>query len=103
MNTAKWIVVVAVCHFVLTTASVLGATLISANALRSGVEQLSLAGELITGVASILGQPVATAILTALPKDTAWLWPVVGLNSLAWAVVVVFIILVTRRSRNEHT
>jgi hypothetical protein len=98
------IAAIATIHFGLTAGSLIGAVAVAANAVRDGVTDVGGFGGVLRESTRLLAQPATTAVLPHLTKQSIWMWPVLLLNSLLWASVLVLVLCVLSRKRNHaHT
>lgn len=78
---------IAVVQFAVTAGCIVGATVIAAHAVRAGLDTWPLFGQLLRGAALILAWP-AQLVLKNLEPGSSWLWVLLGLNSVIWALVI---------------
>lgn len=100
---AKFAAIAAI-HFGFTAGSLIGAVAVAANAFRDGLAEVGVFGEFLRGTARLLAQPATTVILPNLAKESIWMWPVLLLNSVLWASVLVLAFRVlSRKANHAHT
>jgi len=98
------ITTVASVHFGATLESIIGATIYKANALRDGLEQVGMFGEFLNEVARFISQPASALILSHIDKESILMWPILIINSVLWAFVIVGVYRVaTLKKNNEYT
>ena len=97
------VIVVAVAHLALTASILRGAATEVADALHAGLDHVGPLGAFLQASAAMLGRP-GSMLLSHLPQDTIWMWPIRLGNSVLWAfVLVVAFNVVFRRNRRSNT
>lgn len=79
--------VVALVQFALSAATIIGGTLIAADATRAGLGTWSLSGQLVRHAALVLTWPTRL-VVSYLEQGSSWFWVLIALNSVLWAVVI---------------